>query len=125
MPGLARLKTRYIITTLSNGNFSLTNMAKRAKLPWICILSAELFHHYKPDPETYLGAADLLGIAPLELMLVACHRRFARCARAGCRTGYVERSLEHGQDTRRPRGGGNDPDAVASDFVELADWSGG
>ncbi len=123
VPGLARLKTRYIITTLSNGNFSLlTNMAKRAKLPWDCILSAELFHHYKPDPETYLGAADLLGIAPLELMLVACHPDDLRAARgAGCRTGYVERSLELGPGHPPPRVEEDEFDVVASDFVELAD----
>ncbi len=49
--GLTRLKERFIITTLSNGNMSLlTNMAKHAGLPWDCVISAELFHHYKPDP---------------------------------------------------------------------------
>ena len=64
-PGLQRLKTRYIIATLSNGNVALlTNMAKYAGLPWDCILSAELFRHYKPDPETYLMAADMLGLEP-------------------------------------------------------------
>ena len=61
--GLTRLKERFVITTLSNGNVSLlTNMAKRAGLPWDCVISAELFHHYKPDPEAYLGCADLLGV---------------------------------------------------------------
>ena len=61
--GLTRLKQRFVITTLSNGNVSLlTNMAKRAGLPWDCVISAELFHHYKPDPEAYLGCADLLGV---------------------------------------------------------------
>ena len=63
--GLTRLKERFVITTLSNGNVSLlTNMAKRAGLPWDCVISAELFHHYKPDPEAYLGCADLLGVRP-------------------------------------------------------------
>ena len=72
--GLARLKKRFVITTLSNGNVSLlTNMAKRAGLPWDCVISAELFHHYKPDREAYLGCADLLDVAPGELMLVAAH----------------------------------------------------
>jgi 2-haloacid dehalogenase len=123
VPGLGRLKTRYIITTLSNGNFSLlTNMAKRARLPWDCILSAELFHHYKPDAETYLGTAELLGIAPAELMLVACHPDDLRAARAaGCRTGYVERSLELGPGHPLARVEDNEFDVVASDFVELAD----
>jgi len=59
--GLTRLKTKYIISPLSNGNVALlTNMAKFAGLPWDLVLSAELFEHYKPDPETYLGAAKLL-----------------------------------------------------------------
>src|SRR5947208_5002994 len=62
--GLTRLKTKYIISPLSNGNVALlTNMAKSAGLPWDLIMSAELFAHYKPDPETYLGAARLLGLA--------------------------------------------------------------
>ena len=104
VPGLTRLKARYVVTTLSNGNFSLlTNMAKRAGLPWDCIVSAELFRHYKPDPETYLGTAELLGIAAADLMLVACHPDDLRAARAaGCRTGYVERPLELGPGHRRP-----------------------
>lgn len=120
--GLAQLKTRYIITTLSNGNFSLlTDMAKRAGLPWDCIVSAELFRHYKPDPETYLGTADLLGIAPAELMLVACHPDDLRAARAtGCRTGYVARPLEHGPASPPVRVEAGEFDVVANDFLELA-----
>jgi 2-haloacid dehalogenase len=120
--GLTRLKTRYAITPLSNGNFSLlTNMAKRAGLPWDCIISAELFRHYKPDPETYLGAADLLGIAPAELMLVACHPDDLRAARAcGCRTGYVERPLELGPGHPLPRVEDGEFDVVTHDFLDLA-----
>ena len=123
VPGLARLKTRYIITPLSNGNFSLlTNLAKRARLPWDCIISAELFRHYKPDPETYLGTAALLDVAPAELMLVACHPDDLRAARsAGCRTGYVERSLEHGPGQPPSRVEAGEFDLVATDFVDLAD----
>jgi 2-haloacid dehalogenase len=123
VPGLARLKTRYIIATLSNGNFSLlVNMAKRASLPWDCIVSAELFNHYKPDPETYLGTAELLGIAPAELMMVACHPDDLRAARAaGCRTGYVERPLELGSGHPPARVEDSEFDVVASDFIELAE----
>ncbi|MBA3775810.1 MAG: haloacid dehalogenase type II [Betaproteobacteria bacterium] len=123
VPGLARLKTRYIITTLSNGNFSLlTNMAKRAGLPWDCVVSAELFHHYKPDPETYLGTAELLGIAPTELMLVACHPDDLRAARAvGCRTGFVERPLELGPGHPPAVVQDREFDVFARDFVELAE----
>ena len=72
--GLKRLKKRCTIATLSNGNVALlNNMAKHAGLPWDLILSAEIFHHYKPDPEAYLGAADILGLSPGEVMLVAAH----------------------------------------------------
>lgn len=119
--GLTRLKRRFVITPLSNGNFSLlTNMAKRAGLPWDCIVSAELFHHYKPDPETYLGTADLLGIAPHELMLVACHPGDLRAARkCGLRTGYVRRPLEEGPGGTPVACGDDEFDLVATDFVDL------
>ncbi len=120
--GLTRLKCRFVITTLSNGNVSLlTNMAKRAGLPWDCVISAELFRHYKPDPETYLGTADLLGIAPAELMLVACHPSDLRAAQAaGLRTGYVARPLEHGPGRPAERVAEGEFDLVAGDFIELA-----
>ena len=72
--GLTRLKAKYIIGPLSNGNVALlTNMAKFASLPWDLVLSAELFEHFKPDPETYLGAARLLGLPPERVMMVAAH----------------------------------------------------
>ena len=89
--GLAKLKRRHVIATLSNGNVALlTNMAKHAKLPWDCILSAEVMRHYKPDPETYLGAADLLGVKPAELMMVAAHKDDLHAARAcGLKTAFV------------------------------------
>jgi 2-haloacid dehalogenase len=123
VPGLARLKRRFTITTLSNGNFSLlTAMAKHGGLPWDCIVSAELFGHYKPDPETYLGCARLLDVAPAELMLVACHPSDLRAARAnGLRTAYVRRPLEHGLQTVAPAVSEGEFDLVASDFEQLAD----
>lgn len=121
--GLTRLKERFVITTLSNGNLSLlTDMAKHAGLPWDCVLSAELFHHYKPDREAYLGCAELLDVSPGELMLVAAHPSDLRAARdAGLGTAYVARPLEYGP--------GRDPhpvapgefDIVATDFFDLAD----
>ena len=121
--GLTRLKRRFTITTLSNGNFSLlTNMAKHAGLPWDCIVSAELFGHYKPDPETYLGCARLLDVAPGELMLVACHPSDLRAARSnGLLTAYVKRPLEHGSSTELPAFSDGEFDWVADDFEHLAD----
>src|SRR3978361_1702428 len=79
--GLTRLKTKYILSPLSNGNVALlTNMAKFAGMPWDLILSAELFEHYKPDPETYLGAAKLLGLKPEQVMMCAAHNNDLKAA---------------------------------------------
>ena len=89
--GLTRLKTKYIISPLSNGNVALlTNMAKFAGLPWDLILSAELFEHYKPDPETYLGAAKLLCLPPEQVMMVAAHNQDLKAAqKLGLKTAFV------------------------------------
>jgi 2-haloacid dehalogenase len=120
--GLTRLKRRYVIAPLSNGNVSLlANMAKRAGLPWDLILSAELAHNYKPDPETYLMAPELLDLRPEQVMMVAAHVEDLRAAREnGLRTAYVPRPLEFGPDREADP---PDPrfDLVAKDFVELAE----
>jgi len=96
--GLRRLKDRYIICTLSNGNLGLlTNMAKNAGLPWDCILSAEVFKAYKPDPATYLGVARTFDLEPHQVMLVAAHHDDLEAARrCGLHTAYIERPLEFG-----------------------------
>jgi len=96
--GLNRLKRRFTLTTLSNGNIGLlTNMAKRCGLPWDCILSAEVFRAYKPDPATYLGVAQVFDVAPEEVMLCAAHQDDLDAARAcGLQTAYIERPLEFG-----------------------------
>ncbi|MBB3600836.1 2-haloacid dehalogenase [Mycolicibacterium sp. BK556] len=122
--GLHRLKERFTITTLSNGNVSLlTDMAKHAGLPWDCVLSAELFGHYKPDREAYLGCARILDVAPGELMLVAAHPSDLRAARdAGLRTAYVDRPREWGQPGRnRVAFEPGEFDVTATDFLDLAD----
>jgi 2-haloacid dehalogenase len=124
--GLARLKARHTITPLSNGNFSLlTAMAKHAGLPWDCVVSAELFQHYKPDPEVYLGCARLLDVAPDELMMVACHPGDLRAARRnGLRTAYVQRPDECGPQTPVPAVDAGEFDIVATSFEDLADQLG-
>jgi len=96
--GLTRLKSRYMICTLSNGNLGLlANMAKHAGLPWDCILSAEIFKKYKPDPATYLGVAEVFDVTPDEVMLVAAHHDDLAAARTcGLRTVYIERPMEYG-----------------------------
>ena len=121
--GLERLADDYVLGPLSNGSFALlTEMAKRAGLPWDCIVSTELFSAYKPDPHTYEGAARLLGLAPTEVMLVAAHVGDLRAAAsAGLRTGYVPRPLEWGTGGRAPAPPDPDFDVVAEDFGALAD----
>jgi 2-haloacid dehalogenase len=101
--GLTRLKSRYVICTLSNGNIGLlANMAKRGGLPWDCILSAEVFRKYKPDPATYLGVAEIFDVRPEEVLMVAAHHDDLDGARAcGLRTAYIERPREFGPT--RPR----------------------
>jgi 2-haloacid dehalogenase len=120
--GLGRLRQRFKLCTLSNGNLGLlADMARRAALPWDLILSAEVFRHYKPDPETYLGVCDVFDIEPARMMLVAAHHDDLAAARAcGCRTAFVERPLEFGPNVASdtaPRAGN---DLHALDFRDLA-----
>lgn len=124
--GLARLKRRLVIGTLSNGNVALlVNMAKFAGLPWDVVLSAELFRHYKPDPETYDGAAALLGLAPGQVMLVAAHNADLRAARArGLATGFVPRPTEYGPAQSKDLRAEEAWDVVAPDFCALAERMG-
>ncbi len=98
--GLGQLKTQFTLVTLSNGNLGLlANMAKKAGLPWDLILSAEVFRHYKPDPETYLGVAQTFDIPPEKVMLVASHKDDLASAHAcGLQTAFIERPLEFGKD---------------------------
>ena len=120
--GLRQLKAHFVISTLSNGNLALlVNMAKHARLPWDCVLSAEIFRHYKPDPEVYQGAARLLGFEPAQVLMVAAHPSdLAAAARAGLRTAYVPRPLEHGRGGAMEPVGGLHFDVVAAGFMDLA-----
>ena len=120
--GLTRLKKRFVISTLSNGNMALlTNMAKHAGLPWDCVLSAELFRHYKPDREVYLGAARLLGLRPGEVMMVAAHKSdLDAAAAAGLRTAFVQRPLEFGDPALKDITPEKRFDINAADFLDLA-----
>jgi 2-haloacid dehalogenase len=120
--GLGRLRRRYVISTLSNGNLSLlVNMAKHAGLPWDAVLTAELFGHFKPHPAVYQGAARLLGVAPAQLMMVAAHPADLVAAQgAGLKTAYVLRPDENGPGAwTDPRGDGVF-DLTATSFEDLA-----
>ncbi len=120
--GMTRLRRGYTLSTLSNGNVALlTNMAKRAGLPWDCILSAELMKHYKPDPQAYLGAADFLGLEPGEVMMVAAHKGDLRAAQAqGLKAAFVTRPLEHGPDREVDTTPEPEFEYNATDFNDLA-----
>ncbi|MFZ4480894.1 MAG: haloacid dehalogenase type II, partial [Rhodoferax sp.] len=124
--GLTRLKSRYTICTLSNGNIGLlANMAKRAGLPWDCILSAEVFRAYKPDPATYLGVASVFDLPPQEVMLVAAHHDDLAAARAcGLHTAYIERAAEFGAANPKDVSPNPANNWHARDFQDLADQLG-
>ena len=120
--GLARLKKKFTIAPLSNGNVSLlADMAKAAGLPWDLILSAELARHYKPDREAYLTAVELLSLRPEETMMAAAHRADLEAARSfGLRTGFIHRPNEYGPGRRGDTAKPGDFDVVAEDMLDLA-----
>jgi len=124
--GLTRLKSRYIIGTLSNGNVGLlTRMAKHAGLPWDVVLGAETARAYKPLPQAYLASAALLNLEPAQVMLVAAHNGdLAAAAAVGLRTAFVARPQEYGPHQSRDFKAERDWDAVCGSFVELADAMG-
>jgi 2-haloacid dehalogenase len=121
--GLTRLKSAFTIVTLSNGNLSLlSNMAKHAQLPWDLILSAEVFRHYKPDPETYLGVAELFDLTAQDVMMVATHEDDLLAAQScGLQTAYVHRPHEYGADAVKAVGDLSVFDVNARDFNDLAE----
>jgi 2-haloacid dehalogenase len=126
VPGLRRLKTRYAIAPLSNGNVALLlNMARRAGLPWDAILGAEVARAYKPQPEAYLRTADILGLDPREVCMVAAHNGDLKAARAcGLQTAFVARPREHGTSQTTDLKPAQHWDFIARDFLDLADQLG-
>ena len=124
--GLKRLKSKFIVATLSNGNTGLlVDMAKSGGLPWDCVFSSDTFKHFKPDPEMYLGAADMLSLKPEEVMMVASHKQDLRAAATcGLKTAFIKRPHEYGKN--------NNPDLAseaeftfnAESFHDLADQLG-
>jgi 2-haloacid dehalogenase len=122
IPGLGRLATRFVVAAFSNGNVSLlVEMAKRAGIPWDFIFSAELFRHYKPDPEFYLGAVELLGLTPPEVMLVAAHNDdLGAAAGQGLATAFVYRPGEKGPNQHNDQRPARDYTFTPTDFEALA-----
>lgn len=120
--GLTRLKTRFIIGTLSNGNVGLlTRLAKNASLPWDVVLGAETARAYKPLPQAYLASAALLNLEPAQVMLVAAHNGdLAAAAECGLATGFVGRPTEYGPHQKIDFKADRDWDVVAASFEDLA-----
>ncbi len=120
--GLTRLKKKFILAPLSNGNISLmTDLAKHSGLPWDCILGAELVRHYKPDPEVYQSATDILDLNPADVMMVAAHLGDLRAAKGvGLSTAFVTRPLEFGPNGKPDLKADSSVDLTVKDFNDLA-----
>jgi 2-haloacid dehalogenase len=121
--GLKRLKSKFVIATLSNGNTSLlVNMAKHGGLPWDCVFSSDTFKLFKPDPGMYLGAAGMLDLKPEEVMMVAAHKPDLRAAaKCGLKTAFVKRPLEHGRGAALDLASEPEFTVNAESFLDLAD----
>ena len=124
--GLQRLKSQYIVATLSNGNVSLiVDMAKNAGLPWDMVLGAEVVQHYKPEPEAYLKSAQMLDLQPSQCMLVAAHNSdLVAASKCGYQTAFVVRPTEHGPNQKTDLFAESQFDYVASSFVDLSEQLG-
>lgn len=122
VPGFTRLKKRFILSTMSNGNVAMmVNMAKRAGIPWDAVLGAEVARAYKPERKAYETTARLLGCANEEVMLVAAHNNDLAAARSyGFRTGFVHRPTEHGPGQTTNLKAEQDWDVIAKDFQDMA-----
>ncbi len=123
VPGLTRLRRRYPLATLSNGNVALLmHMARRAGLPWDAILGAEPARHYKPQPEAYLGTAAYLSLPPEQCMLVAAHNDdLLAAASVGYRTAFIARPTEYGPAQTANVRAEHDFDVIAESMEHLAD----
>ena len=121
--GLARLKARYVLSPLSNGNVALlTNMAKFGGLPWDCVLGSDVVRHYKPDREMYMMPGEFFDIPPSAVLMVAAHTGDLEAAQSyGLRTAFVHRPLERGPDREpAPMPEAGRFDFIATDFNDLA-----
>jgi len=122
IPGIHRLKRRYLVTPLSNASFiGMVELARFAGLPWDCIITAENARCYKPRPEVYRTAISLLGLGPEDVMMVAAHNYDLVAARAeGMATAFVPRPLEYGPGQRTDLKAESGWDIIAENFEDLA-----
>jgi len=123
VPGMTRLRRRYILAAVSSGNVALlVAMARRGGLPWDAILSAEVTGYYKPRPEAYLTAVRMLGLEPDECLMVASHNDDLRAAAAcGLRTAFIRRPAEDAEDRIDDAQAAPGVDIAVEDMVELAE----
>lgn len=121
--GLTRLKTKFTLSTLSNGNTALlVNMAKNAGLPWDVILGAETARAYKRMPDAYLRNMELLGLMPEESMMVAAHNDdLGSAAKLGMRTAFILRPTEYGPDQSTDVRAEAEWDIVTDSMIGVAD----
>lgn len=122
VPGLTRLRATHVIAPLSNASFAgMVHLARFARLPWDCVITAENARCYKPRAEAYRTAIELLGLAPDEVMMVAAHNYDLRAAQAvGMKTAFVPRPTEHGPGQTTDLAPEGDWDVVAGDLEDLA-----
>src|SRR6478609_9034057 len=99
--GLARLKRRFLLAPVSNGNISLmVDLARHNDFPWDAILGAEIAGDYKPKSRVYLAACEAFDLKPVQCMMVAAHSNdLAAAAACGLRTGHIARPGEYGPGT--------------------------
>src|SRR5262249_2827858 len=122
VPGLRRLRARFILSPLSNGSFAgMVHLPRFAGLPSDCIITADNARRYKPRHKVYRTAVRLLGLGPGEVMLVAAHNYDLAAARAcGLGTAFVPRPTELGPGQTTDLAPEADWDVVAADFLDLA-----
>ena len=123
VPGLLRLKKKFIIGTMSNGNVALmVNMAKNGGLPWDVILGAEPAQAYKPEPQTYLTGVDWLNLKPSEVLMCAAHNADLVAAGAqGLKTAFIARPTEYGPNQKHDFEAEHDFDYISENMLDLAD----
>ncbi|MBM3644370.1 MAG: haloacid dehalogenase type II [Alphaproteobacteria bacterium] len=120
--GIGRLKKKFVVATLSNGNVALLiNMAKNAGIPWDHCFSGETFRHYKPDPDSYLGVVRSMYLEPAQVMLVAAHNNDLRAAqKCGLKTAFVHRPTEYGPHQKLDFAPDGDWDVVGQTIEDVA-----
>ncbi len=120
--GHARLRQKFVMAALTIQTLAMIiGASRRAPFHWDCIIACEMLGCYKPDPQAYLRAAELLALEPRQLLMVAAHNSDLLAAKShGFHTAFITRPLEQGAElTPTPE---PDPsiDIVATDAKDLA-----